>query len=63
MVILNTTEAKVMVAMMNKQAVVYLYHYLIDIMGIDKDFVQRLLLGSLCPTLVHEVLRCKWNKK
>ena len=48
----NTPEAETMVAMMNKQLPAYLTFYLDDL-GMDKDFIRKLLTRAYCPALMH----------
>ena len=47
-VIPNTPEAETMVTMMNKQLPEYLTFYLDDL-GMDKDFIRKLLNRACCP--------------
>ena len=61
-VIPNTPEAENMVAMMNKQLPVYLTFYLNDL-GLDKDFIRKLLTRAFCPALTHEVYYCQQDKE
>ena len=61
-VIPNTPESETMVAMMNKQLPAYLAFYLDDL-GMDKDFIRKLLTRALCPALMHEMCSCQWNKE
>ena len=61
-VIPNIPEAETMVAMMNKQLPAYLTFYLDDL-GMDKDFISKLLTRSCCPSLMHEIYSCQWDKE
>ena len=61
-VIPNTLEAETMVAMMNKQLPAYLKFYLDDL-GVDKDFIRKLLTRACCPELIHEINSCRWDKE
>ena len=45
-------EAEAMVAMMNKQLLVYLSNYLVDA-GMGKVFVKAFIQGAICPNLIH----------
>ena len=56
-VIPNTPEAEIMVAMMNKQLPAYLTFYLNNL-GMDKDFIRKLLTRACCPELMHEIYSC-----
>ena len=58
----NTPEAKTMVETMNKQFPAYLTLYLNDI-GMDKDFIRKLLTRACCPALLNEVYSCQWDKE
>ena len=60
-VIPNTPEAETMVAIMNKQLPTYLTFYLDDI-GMDKDFIRKLLTRACCTALMHEIYSCQWDK-
>ena len=61
-VIPNTPEAETMVAMMNKQLPAYLTFYLDDL-GMDKDFIRKLLTRACFPELMHEINSCEWDKE
>ena len=61
-VIPNTPEAETMVAMMNKQLPAYMTFYL-DGIGIDKDFISKLLTRAFCQALMHEINSCQWDKE
>ena len=61
-VIPNTPEAETMVAMMKKQLPAYLTLY-IDNLGMDKDFIRKILTRACCPALMHEVYSCPWDKE
>ena len=60
-VIPNTEEAETMVEMMNKQLPAYLTFYLDDL-GMDKDFIRKLLPRACCPALMHKINSCQWDK-
>ena len=60
-VIPNTPEAETMVAMTNKQLPAYLTFYLDDI-GIDTEFIRKLLTRACCSELMHEIKYCQWDK-
>ena len=60
-VIPNTPEAETMVAMINKQLPAYLTFYLENI-GMDKDFIRKLLIRACCPALTHEIYACQCDK-
>ena len=51
-----------MVAMMRNQILAYLTFYLNDI-GMDKDFIRKLLTRDCFPELMHEVYSCQWDKE
>ena len=53
-VIPKTPEAETMVAIMNKQLPAYLTFYLDDL-GMDKDFIRKLLTRACCSALMHEI--------
>ena len=61
-VIPNTPEAETMVAMMNKKLPAYLTLYLDDI-GMDKDFIRKIITGAFCSALMHEINYCHGTKK
>ena len=61
-VIPNTPEAETMVAMVNKQLPEYLTFY-IDNLGMDKDFIRKLLTRACFPELMHEINSCEWDKE
>ena len=61
-VIPNTLEAETMVAMMNKQLPAYLTFYL-DNLGMDKDFIRKLLTIAFCPALMHKINSFRWDKE
>ena len=61
-VISNTPEAETMVAMMNKKLPAYLKFYLEDL-GINKEFIGKLLTGACCTALMHEIYSCQWDKE
>ena len=61
-VIPNTPEAEIMVKMMNKHLPAYLTFYLAKV-GLDKEFVRRLLARACCPMLMHEIGDCEWNEE
>ena len=46
---------------MNKQLPVYLTFYLDDL-GMDKDFIRKLLTRACCPALMHEINSFQWDK-
>ena len=58
----NTPEAETMVAMMNKQLPAYLTLY-IDDLGMDKDFIRKLLTRICCPALMHKINSCVDNPR
>ena len=60
-VIPNTPEAETMVTIMNKQLPAYMTFYLDDI-GMDKDFISKLLTRACCPALMHEIYSFQWDK-
>ena len=47
---------------MNKQLPAYLTFYLNDL-GMDKDFIRKLLTRACCPALIHEIYSCQWDKE
>ena len=51
-----------MVEMMNNQLPAYLTFYLDDL-GMDKDFIRKLLTRACCPELIHEIYSCQWDKE
>ena len=57
-------EAGAMVAMMNKQLLIYLSKYLVDA-GMDRIFVKALIQEAIFPDLNHVAGTCTWdsNKK
>ena len=61
-VIPNTPESETMVAMMNKQLPAYLTFYKDDL-GMDKNFIRKLLTRACCPALMHEIYSCQWDKE
>ena len=61
-VVPNIEEAEMMVAMINKNVVAYLSHYLVDA-GIPSSFVKALLKSSCDPALFHNMQKCTWDKK
>ena len=61
-VIPNTPEAETMVAMMNKQLPAYLTFYL-HYLGMDKDFIRKILTRACFPVLMHEIYSCQWDKE
>ena len=61
-VISNTPEAETMVAMMNKQLTAYLTFYLDDL-GMDKDFIRKILTRAWCPALMHKINYFQWDKE
>ena len=61
-VIPNTPEVEMMVAMMNKQLPAYLTFYLNNL-GMDKYFIRKLLTRACCPALMHEIYSCQWDKE
>ena len=60
-VIPNTPEAESMVVMMNKKIPAYLTFYP-DNLGMDKDFIMKLLTRACCPAPMHEINSCQWDK-
>ena len=48
--------------MMNKQLPEYLTFYLDDL-GMDKDFIRKILTRACCPALMHEINSCQWDKE
>ena len=60
-IVLNTSNAETMLLMMNKQLAAYLQFYLQDI-KIETNFAQLLVKTCICPTLLHEVSKCTWDK-
>ena len=61
-VIPNTPEAETMVSRMNKQLPAFMTFYLDDI-GMDRDFISKLLTRACCPALMHEINSCQWYKE
>ena len=61
-VIPGLDEAAAMVAMMNRQAVVYCYHYLMD-RGLPERFAHDLVSASCCLEQVAEINDWRWDKK
>ena len=57
-VIPNTLEAETMVVMMKKQIPAYMALYLDDL-GMDKDFIRKLLTRAFCPELMHGIYYCQ----
>ena len=53
-------EAETMVAKMNRHLPAFVYYYLVD-KGLSEDFALDLVRNSCCPTLVVEILDCKWE--
>ena len=61
-VVANIPEAERMVALINKQAAVFLSNYLVD-QGLPKSFVRRLVKASICPSKLHQMHLCSWDSK
>ena len=61
-IIPNKPEAETMAAMMNKQLPEYLTFYLDDL-GMDKDFIRKLLTRSCCKSLMQEINSCQLDKE
>ena len=53
-------EAEALVAMMNKQLLVYLSKYIVDT-GMGKVFVKELIQGAICLNLNHAASTCTWD--
>ena len=53
-------EAEAMVAMMNKQLLVYLSNYFIDA-SMGKVFVNEVTQGEICAALNHAAGTCTWD--
>ena len=47
--------------MIEKQPAFFFKNYLCD-MGIDADFVDRLIAKSFSPDVIHKMQNCKWDK-
>ena len=61
-VIPSTPETETMLAMMDKQLPTYLTFYL-DNLGMDKEFIRKLLNIASCPALMQEINSCQWDKE
>ena len=53
-------EAERLIQMMNKQVVVFLYHFLLDA-SLPEAFIKALLKETCDPTLVKEISDCDWD--
>jgi len=61
-VIPNTPEAERMMLIMMKNLGDYLTFYLKG-MGMDPNFINDLMRGSIDPSMLHGIQHCTWDKK
>jgi hypothetical protein len=56
-------EAERMLLMINKNPGAFLFFYLTSVVGMDEQFVHRVVSGTVDPTFVREIKNCKWDKE
>ena len=51
-----------MLLMINKNPGAYFFFYLTSVVGMDEQFVQRVVSGTVDPTFVRDIKNCEWDK-
>jgi hypothetical protein len=62
-VVANCAEAEAAMLMMQKNFAVYASYYLEEGGEIDPATIKQIIQGSLDPSLVNAITRCKWDKE
>ena len=56
-------EAERMLLMINKNPGAYFFFILTSVVGMDEQFVQRVVSGTVDPTFVRDIKNCEWDKE
>jgi hypothetical protein len=56
-------KAERMLLMINKNPGAFFFYYLTTVIGMDEQFVQKVVSGTIDPTLVREIKDCEWDKE
>ncbi len=56
-------EAERMLLMLNKNPGAFLFFYLSTVVGMEEQFVRRVVSGTIDPTFVREIRNCKWDRE
>ena len=56
-------EAERMLLMINKNPGAYFFFYLTSMVERDKQFMQRVVSGTVDPTFIRDIKNCEWDKE
>jgi hypothetical protein len=55
-------EAERMLLMINKNPGAFFYYYFTTVVGMEEQFVHRVVSSTIDPTFVREIKNCEWDK-
>jgi hypothetical protein len=61
-VVPNCAESERMLMMINRNIAAYMTHYLVQVVKLDEEFVNRLIRATVDPSLVNAIKDCKWDE-